>query len=85
MTQDDNKKNKFSEFVDHNFNKAILIIIAAVISFSSSGILAKMDEMSTKLEALNTNIVKIIVEQTNQKEDITDLKSRVLFLERKNK
>ena len=33
MTQDDNKKNKFSEFVDHNFNKAILIIIAAVISF----------------------------------------------------
>lgn len=74
-----------SEFINNHFNKALLILIAAIISYTSNGGLEKMDEMSKKLEALNTNIIRIIAEQTSQKDDITDLKSRVLFLERKDK
>lgn len=76
---------KASEFINSHFNKALLMLIAAIISYASNGGLRKMDEMSKKLEALNTNIIRIIAEQTSQKEDITDLKSRVLFLERKDK
>ena len=80
------------EKIDKHFYKVLGVILATLLGFGTNGTiniqkdgLDRIGDISRKIEVLNTNLTKILTEQINQKEDIIELKSRVLFLERKTK
>jgi cell division protein FtsL len=76
--QHQEKQGRFTwaQFVDKVF---WAVLVAAAVSIAR-----KADRIETSVVELNRSVAELAVQAGNQREDITDLSARVLYLERRN-